>query len=103
MVAAIVIDSPNDPPELKGNIQEIQHGNEGNATEEHRKGTEDPHKEREREVEGTKSQGPKIAASVHGVGHIFGREMVVVLLMVGHLFYRHVDEDACMAVIPDGL
>lgn len=52
---AIVIDNPNGPSELKGNIQEIQHENKGNATEEHRKGTEDPQKEGEREVEGTKS------------------------------------------------
>lgn len=53
---AIVIDSPpNGPPKLEGNIQEIQHENEGNARKEHRKGSKDPQKEGEREVEGTKS------------------------------------------------
>lgn len=97
-----LIVNPNNPPKLESDVKEIEHDNQNKAGQEHRYGTKDPQEQRERKVEGSETQRPEVAASVHSVCHILCCQ-IVMLQMRRHLLERRVDQNACMTVVPYGL
>lgn len=90
------------PATFEGDIQEIEQENEDEAREEHGYGSKNPQKQRKREVKSTQPQRPEVAASVDGGGDVIGCEDLVAKIRA-HFLVGHVNEDACVTVVPYGL